>query len=134
MRKRSTAQDAAPNTGQDMLAYYQWYTSLTFAETDEALSISEIRDLYSPYHEMDISSFVEKMKAIRRERIKDTKLRRAREYVGITQLELSLLSSVSIRTIQQYEQRQKHIYRTSGETLYALSKALCINMEDLIEK
>ena len=116
------------------LAYYQWYTSLSFDEIDEAVKISEIRDLYSPYHEMDISSFVEKMETIRKKRIRETKLKRARENIGITQLELSSLSSVPVRTIQQYEQRQKNINRASGETLYALSKALYVNMEDLIEK
>ncbi len=116
------------------LAYYQWYTSLSFDEIDESIPINEIRNLYYPYHEMDLSQLVEIMERIRNERIKETKLKRIRQNVGISQKELSSLSGVPVRTIQQYEQRQKDINKASGETILKLSKALCTRMEELLEK
>lgn len=116
------------------LAYYQWYTSLSFDEIDESIPIGEIRNLYYPYHEMDMSQFVEIMERIRNERIKETKLKRIRQNVGISQQQLSNLSDVPVRTIQQYEQRQKDINKASGATILKLSRALCTTMEELLEK
>lgn len=43
------------------LAYYQWYTSLSFSEIVGSVPIAYIRELYDPYHEMDIRHFVDKM-------------------------------------------------------------------------
>lgn len=43
------------------LAYYQWFSGMRFADIIKAVPIEEIRALYSPYHEMDIRHFVEKM-------------------------------------------------------------------------
>jgi transcriptional regulator with XRE-family HTH domain len=74
------------------------------------------------------------MEEIRKERIKGTKLKRLRESLDISQKELSDLSEVPVRTIQQYEQRQKDINRASAETVLRLSRALCTTMEDLLEK
>ena len=51
-----------------------------------------------------------------------------------SQRELAELSGVPIRTIQQYEQRQKRINKAQVEYLLNLSKALCCEMECLIEK
>ena len=36
------------------LAYYQWETSLTFAEIVRYVPIKDMMALYMPYHEMDI--------------------------------------------------------------------------------
>ncbi len=116
------------------LAYYQWYTSLRFDEIDDFISIEEIISMYSPYHETDITKFVETLEDIRHEKIKDTKLKRMRENIGMTQKKLSSLSLVPLRTIQQYEQRQKDINKACGETLLRLSRALSTSMEELLEK
>ncbi len=43
------------------LAYYQWYTSLSFAEIIKYIPVSDIKDLYDPYHEMDIRQFCDRM-------------------------------------------------------------------------
>ena len=42
-------------------------------------------------------------------------------------------SGVSLRMIQQYEQRAKDINRASGTNLFALARTLGCNMEDLME-
>lgn len=43
------------------LARYQWESGRTFEEIDKAVPISSVILMYSPYHEMDISQFVEEM-------------------------------------------------------------------------
>lgn len=43
------------------LAYFQWQSNLTFRQIDNLIPITEILALYSPYHEMDISQFCDKM-------------------------------------------------------------------------
>ena len=74
--------------------------------------------LYSPYHEMDIRQFVDKMN----------------ELVGLNQRELAELSGVPLRTIQQYEQRQKDINKAQAQHLVMLAQVLCCDMRDLMEK
>ncbi len=43
-------------------------------------------------------------------------------------------ADVPVRTIQQYEQRQKDINKAQAETLLRLARALNCNVEDLMEK
>ena len=62
MQKTSYAYDRSPEywTGW-ALAYYQWLTGLRFAEIEQAVSITKVRLLYTPYHEMDVRQFADKM-------------------------------------------------------------------------
>lgn len=43
-------------------------------------------------------------------------------------------TNIPLRTIQQYEQRQKNINKAQAETLLRLSRVLNCSVEDLIEK
>lgn len=43
------------------LAYYQWQTAKNFSDILQYVPIKDIMALYSPYHEMDIRQFVDKM-------------------------------------------------------------------------
>ena len=106
------------------LAYYQWETSLSFSEIISFISIGDIIALYSPYHEMDIRQFCDKMNELYRLARHDTNLKSLRKKAGLSQKELSQLSEVPLRTIQQYEQRQKDINKAKAEYIVALSKAL----------
>lgn len=116
------------------LAYYQWETALSFAEIVRCVPIESIRNLYSPYHEMDIRQFCDKMNELYRAAKPETNLKTLRQSAELSQRELAEVSGVSVRTIQQYEQRQKSINKAQGETLLMLAKALCCRVEDLIEK
>jgi DNA-binding transcriptional regulator YiaG len=116
------------------LAYYQWSTALTFREIVAAVPLSAIIMLYEPYHEMDIRQFCDKMSELYRIKYPDTNLKRIRKLVGMTQNELSEQSGVPLRTLQQYEQRQKDINKAQAEYLLLLSKALHCSPEDLVEK
>lgn len=116
------------------LAYYQWATALRFAEIVRWVPIKDIKALYSPYHEMDIRQFVDKMNELYKSARPEPNLKLLRQNAGLSQRDLSELSGVPVRTIQQYEQRQKNINKAQAEYLMALSRVLCCEMEDLIEK
>ncbi len=116
------------------LAYYQWQTALCFAEIIRHVPLIDILALYSPYHEMDIRQFCDKMDQLYRSSKPETNLKSLRLQAGLSQRHLSELSDVPLRTIQQYEQRQKNINKAQVEYLVRLSKALCCDVEVLIEK
>ena len=116
------------------LAYYQWQTALSFAEINRYVPIKTVQSLYNPYHEMDIRHFTEKMTELYKEAKKDTNLKLLRVKAELTQRELAELAEVPLRTVQQYEQRQKNINRAQAETLARIAKQLYCNIEDLLEK
>lgn len=47
-----------------VLAFYQWYSGLSFGEILTAISLDHIIEMYPVYHEMDISRFVDRMEEI----------------------------------------------------------------------
>jgi len=116
------------------LAYYQWETALSFSEITQYIPIKDIADLYSPYHEMDIRQFTDKMNELYGRAKTETNLRILRKKAGLTQKELAELSGVPLRTVQQYEQRRKDINKARAEYVVALSKVLYCDAEDLLEK
>lgn len=116
------------------LAYYQWETSLSFAEIVRYIPIKDILALYSPYHEMDIRQLVDKMNTLYRAAKPETNLKFLRQKAGLSQRVLAELSGVPMRTIQQYEQRQKNVNKAQAECLVLLAKVLCCTVDDLIEK
>lgn len=116
------------------LAYYQWMTSLSFADIVKHIPIMEIRSLYIPYHEMDIRHFADKMNELYKTAKSETNLKLLRQNRNLSQRELAELAEIPIRTIQQYEQRQKNINKAQVEYLVILSKVLCCRIEDLLEK
>ncbi len=115
------------------LAYYQWETSLSFAKIVRNIPIRDIMALYSPYHEMDIRQFVDKMNELYRAAKPETNLKLRRQSIGLTQRELAQLAGVPVRTIQQYEQRQKNINKAQAEYLVMLARALYCEVTDLLE-
>jgi DNA-binding transcriptional regulator YiaG len=116
------------------LAYYQWETALSFEEITKYIPIREIQALYTPYHEMDIRQFVDHMNQLYRAAKPETNLKLIRQRAELSQRQLSELSSVPVRTIQQYEQRQKSINKAQAEYLVMLAQALCCEVGDLLEK
>lgn len=115
------------------LAYYQWFTALSFMEILRAMSLDDIIRMYPLYHEMDLSHFVEQMDRFMKEAYPQTRLRDRRSNCGLSQSELAADADVPLRQIQLFEQGQRDINKTSAITLYKLSKALHCRMEDLLE-
>lgn len=115
------------------LAYYQWKTAIPFAEIVKYIPITEIKALYSPYHEMDIRHFADKMNELYNTAKPETNLKIYRKRAGLSQRELAELSDIPVRMIQHYEQRQKNINKAQAEYLVSLARVLNCNVEDLIE-
>ena len=116
------------------LAYYQWHSGVDFTVIDSEVSIADVCLLYNKYHEMDISHFVARMNEMRMEQRCMTYLKRIRQNAGLSQRELANLTDIPVKTIQQYEQRQKNINKAQAEYVIRLSKALACRPEDLLEK
>ena len=116
------------------LAYYQWETSMSFAEIVRYVPIKDMIALYFPYHEMDIRQFVDKVNAMYKAAKPETNLKLLRQNAGLSQRELADLSGIPVRTIQQYEQRQKNINKAQAEYIVMLAKVLCCKVDELIEK
>lgn len=116
------------------LAYYQWERAITFEEITRSVPLYYVQRLYAPYHEMDIRHFVEKMDELYKDAKPHTNLKQRRIQAGFSQKELADATGIPLRTIQQYEQRQKNINKAQVEYLVQLSKTLCCTVDSLIEK
>ena len=115
------------------LAYYQWETALSFLDILGCVPLDDIIRMYSPYHEMDIRQFCDRMNELYREANPETRLKQIRQRAGMSQSELAEQSGVPVRTIQQYEQRQKNINKAKAEYLVMLARVLNCPAEELIE-
>lgn len=115
------------------LAYYQWYMNIGFSYIFEKITITDILLMFNPYHEMDLSKFVERMNEMLGVNKLPTKLKRMRQERKMTQKTLSVLAELPIRTLQQYEQRQKSINKASAETVFMLARALGCEIQDILE-
>ena len=52
---------------------------------------------------------------------------------GMFQAVLAEVSGVPLRTLQQYEQRQKDIRKANVGYVHQLARALCCRIEDILE-
>ena len=116
------------------LAYYQWESALSFEEICKYVPIHYVKALYTPFHEMDIRHFVDKMNELYKEAKPYSNLKLRRRQVGLSQREVAEATGIPIRTIQQYEQKQKDINKAQVDYLIRLSKTLCCEVETLVEK
>ena len=89
--------------------------------------------MYRPYHEMDIRQFCDALDALIAESGAPTNLQAVRLAAGLSQSQLSALSGVPVRTLQQYEQRQKNINHARADYVVALSHVLCCECDALLE-
>lgn len=115
------------------LAEYQWYSGKRFKDIFEHVKLSEIILMYSVYHEMDISEFIETLEERCSAELPECRLKRLRESRGLSQQELAKLSGVNLRSIQMYEQRVNDIDKAQAQAVFKLSRAIGCTMEDLLE-
>lgn len=86
------------------------------------------------YHNKKDDSFVQELYIeIQETNTKETNLAFYRRMRAYSQRLLSEKSGVSLRAIQQYEQRQKSINKAAAESVLALSDSLGCMPEDLME-
>lgn len=114
------------------ISYYQWFTGQTFRDINRYAPIETLYGMYNTFHEADISLFVNAIDERRKKEREESMLKRLRTYAGLSQRLLSERSGVPLRQIQLFEQGQRDIKKTQGETLRRLSKTLNCRMEDLI--
>lgn len=116
-----------------ILAFYQWNTGKSFKEIKNYLPMSEIYKLYPTLHEASEEKFVDVANSILERKNLPTKLQMVRKAIGLSQKELSEKSGVTLRMIQQYEQRAKDINKATAINLFALAQALGCRAEELLE-
>ena len=115
------------------VAYYEWYSNMPFDRINEYVPIDDIRDMYNPYHEADITKFIDEIDRRIEFKHEESRLARLRAYAGLSQRLLAERSGVSVRMIEQYEQKKKDINRACSSTVFKLSRALNCRMEDLLD-
>ncbi len=115
------------------LAEYQWFSGRRFKDIFDHIKLSEVILLYSVFHEMDISKFIETMEARCSMPLPESRLKRLRESRGLSQSELAKVSGVKLRNIQMYEQRVNDIDRAQAQTVYKLARVIGCTIEDLLE-
>lgn len=114
------------------LSYYQWYNNLKFEQITSKVTIRDILLMYRKYHEMDVMHFVVALDEMRQER----QVARLQEYhkrICLSQRELAEKADVPLRTIQQYEQKQKNINHARVDYVIRLAQALYCRPDDLME-
>lgn len=118
-----------------ILIYYQWETNFTFSKIRDYVPFSQIVNMYNPLHEAPQEKFLDVMNGIIKEKNikKSTNLHNLRKASGLTQKELSELSGVNLRTLQQYEIGLKDINKASGKAINSLALALHCNFYDVME-
>lgn len=62
-----------------------------------------------------------------------TNLKKVRKKSNLSQQELSNISGVNFRTLQDYEQGKKSINAASALTVFKLSKALSCEIREILE-
>ena len=142
---RETYQDRelpAPRTAESLspeywtgwiLAEYQWASGRSFKDIFEHVRLSQILQMYLLYHEADSSLALEELERRCLVLLPECRLKKLREARGYSQAELSVVSGVSLRSIQMYEQRVNDIDKAQAHTVCKLSRALGCSMEDLLE-
>ena len=116
-----------------ILAYYQWHSAIPFKDILKAIPMTELDRMYSALHEASEEKAIEIFDSIMKRKNVATKLQTMRKHSGLSQKQLADKSGISLRSIQQYEQRAKDINKAAVDSLLALAKALGCRVEDLIE-
>ena len=115
------------------LAFYQWASGYSFAAIEQRVPICDIRSLYTPFHEMDVRQFCDRMDELCAQAHPSTNLQAYRKSAGLSQSQLAHASGIPIRTLQQYEQRQKNINHARADYVEALARVLGCRTSDLFE-
>lgn len=116
------------------LAYYQWNNGCSLKLLNDEVPIESILDMYTKYHEMDISHFNDRINEMRSLSRVKSYLKLFREKAGYSQSELAELTGVPLRTLQQYEQGQKDIKHARADYIISISKTLDVEPGILLQR
>ncbi len=115
------------------LAYYQWYKDYSFRYIFNAVPFSDILNLYSIYHEMDIIKFVEEITRRIELFYPKTALEYFRSIRGLTKEDLAFRTGITPDEINRFENNKDDIKNASSIIILKLSKVLGCSMEQLIK-
>ena len=113
-----------------LLAQYQWYSGRTFRSILEMISYEELAELSPALPSADLKNIFDKLDA--KFDKEESRLKRIRRSCGLTQEELSELSTVPLSTIRAYERKAKDIKKAQADILLRLCSVLKCNMQDLL--
>ena len=113
-----------------LLAQYQWHSGRTFRSILEMVSYEELAELSPSLPSADLKTIFDKLDA--KFDKEESRLKRIRRGCGMTQEELSDLSTVPLSTIRAYERKAKDIKKAQADILLRLSSVLKCNMQDLL--
>lgn len=114
-----------------IVASYCFGKSISFKEFEERININDLLKLYGVMHEAPQMRMIDEIDSILSRQ--ESSLARIRRTKNISQKELSIMSNVSLRSIQMYEQRQKSISKASFETIRNLAKSLSVDIDELYD-
>ncbi len=97
------------------------------------LDVQDLERIYAEQGESDWKATSDAIELVRCISTRSTRLKRLRVARGLTQAELSRMSDVSLRSIQQYEQRKKDINKAQAFSVYRLARVLGCQTEELLE-
>lgn len=117
-----------------MLVFHQWDSNNTFRAISTYLRAGDLLRLYETQHVACPQAVSQAIEQEFMQVAAPTRLRSFRAEAGLTQRGLASASGVSLRAIQQYEQRRKDINHAHAISVLRLAQALGCSMEDLLER
>ena len=114
-----------------VIASYCYGKRISFKEISKRIKPSQILKIYNTMHEAPHIKVIEEIDKILDSQ--ESVLKSIRQLKNISQNELSILSGVSLRSIQMYEQKKKNISKASFEIVKRLANSLSVNPEELYE-
>ncbi len=115
----------------DVIAYCQYYRNVSFACIFSFVSITEVLRMYTVYHEMSMSQFMDQMDRLAKQ--SPSRLSVMRKKRQLSQSELAYASAVPVKTIQAYEQKRKDINKAEAMTVLKLADTLSCSTRDILE-
>ena len=111
------------------LAYYQWWSSLSFKQLSRlGLDMNIVIAMFNPLHEADLSVFCERADEIVRAGTQSSPhwIKRLRKLNSITQEKLSEMTGVPLRLIRAYEQKTIDTSNAENHTIQNIQRGLLV--------
>lgn len=112
------------------MTHFQWMTNDSYRDILDAIPYEEWIQSYSPLHEADVRKVCDVMRERRAGQA--SRLRAMRRRCGMTQIELSHRSGVSVNTLRAYEQKIKDINKAQINHLQSIAEAMHCAVDDLL--
>ena len=116
------------------MAYYQWKKNYPFHEVLRLMPYPEWQRLWPSLHTASEDKCVEVIDCEAMDKRKQTRLQAYRRRLHLTQKQLAEEAGINLRTLQQYEIRDKEISQAATEKVRAMARVLGCRVEDIISE